>query len=92
MAVAVEPDAFAIAEVEPGWRWQAGPFTWDRNPKGMLDDGAYDMIRLWRLYQGGGMGAGYLPDAGGTMDQAAVMIGAFAVMSRVEAQIKPREG
>ena len=31
-------------------------------------------------------------DAGGTMDQAAVMIGAFAVMSRVEAQIKPREG
>jgi hypothetical protein len=62
------------------------------------------MIELWQLYKGGelvgrfaGMGGGgafhgrmvgHLPDAGGTLDQAAIMLEAFAIMSAAEARMK----
>lgn len=42
------------------------------------------MVRLWRLYQGGGMGIGHLPDSGGTLDQPVIMMQAFALMSDFE--------
>jgi hypothetical protein len=42
------------------------------------------MIGLWRLFQGSGLGAGYLPDAGGALDQPAIMMQAFALMSDFE--------
>lgn len=45
------------------------------------------MVRLWRLYQGGGMG-GHLPDGGGSLDQAAIMLDAFGVMSSTEAALR----
>lgn len=48
------------------------------------------MVRLWRLYQGGGMGPGYLPDAGGTMDQPVAMLEAFSLMSAYEAELLPK--
>ena len=44
------------------------------------------MVRLWRLYQGGDMGVGHLPDAGGSMDQAAIMLDAFSLMSDFDAR------
>lgn len=59
------------------------------------------MVRLWLLFKGGeirgkfvGMGSGgaihgrtpgHLPDEGGTLQQPAVMLDAFAWMSEVEA-------
>lgn len=46
------------------------------------------MLHLFRLYQGGGMGVGHLPDAGGVMDQAAIMLDAFALMAGFEARLK----
>ena len=49
------------------------------------------MIQLWRLYQGG-MGAGHLPDGGGTLVQATIMLDAFAIMSIAEAAIKKEYG
>lgn len=45
------------------------------------------MVALWRLYQGG-MGVGYLPDAGGSMDQPVMMIQAFQMMSDFEHRLK----
>jgi hypothetical protein len=45
------------------------------------------MIRLWRLYQGG-MGGGHLPDAGGSGQQAAIMLDAFAAMNAAEAELE----
>lgn len=45
------------------------------------------MLRLWRAYRPG-MGAGLLPEAGGLMDQAAIMLAAFDVMSAAEAELK----
>jgi hypothetical protein len=62
------------------------------------------MVRLWHLYKGGelqgqfvgaGGGAafhgrmvGHLPEAGGTLDQPAIMLDAFALMSATEAELK----
>ncbi|PWC86048.1 hypothetical protein TSH100_13820 [Azospirillum sp. TSH100] len=56
------------------------------------------MVQLWRAYRPqpgriGGMAAGvvpvvgHLPDAGGTGDQAAIMMDAFAIMSDAEAEL-----
>lgn len=45
------------------------------------------MLRLWRLFSPG-MGAGHLPEAGGTMDQAAAMMDAFAVMNDEYAKLE----
>jgi hypothetical protein len=42
------------------------------------------MMQLWRLFQGGGMGVGYLPDAGGALDQPVLMMRAFSLMSDFE--------
>lgn len=47
------------------------------------------MVRLWRAYLGG-MGLGHLPEAGGLMDQAAIMMDAFAAMSNAQYQIDKR--
>ena len=41
------------------------------------------MLRLWQLYL-----SGHLPDAGGAMDQAAVMIDAFAAMSAAKMELE----
>ncbi len=65
------------------------------------------MVSLWRLYRGGetkghfvGMGGGgaihgwtpgLLPDAGGVMDQPAIMIEAFDLMNAAEAEIRAGE-
>lgn len=56
------------------------------------------MVRLWRAYRPqpgviGGMAAGmlpvvgHLPEAGGTGDQAAAMLDAFAVMTGAENEL-----
>lgn len=47
------------------------------------------MLMLWRAYDTGA-GSGHLPDPGGMMDQPAVMMAAFAWMSRVAAHIEAR--
>ena len=40
-----------------------------------------EMLRLWSLWRGGGMAPGPLPEAGGIMDQPAIMLEAFAAMT-----------
>ena len=56
------------------------------------------MVRLWRAYRPapgriGGMAAGvvpvmgHLPEAGGYGEQAAIMLDAFEIMSRAEAEL-----
>jgi len=75
----------------PGWQpfGPAGPL-YPINPRLVVEPWAWDMLPLWRLYQGGGMGgAGHLPDAGGSLDQAAVMIEAFGLMTATERELSP---
>jgi hypothetical protein len=47
------------------------------------------MILPWRLWQGGGLGPGHLPQAGGSLDQAALMLDALAFMDRIEVRLRP---
>lgn len=61
------------------------------------------MLRLWRAYRPapgriGGMAAGvipvtgHLPEAGGSGEQAAIMIEAFGIMDAAEAQLLAESG
>ena len=59
----------------------------DDNPKFAIPPGYHDMVTLWRMFAGGGLAPGYLPDRGGAIDQPAIMIDAFAAMSRVKQAI-----
>lgn len=54
----------------------------------LIGEGEIEMLRLWRAYRGGGMGPGHLPEAGGLMDQAAIILAAFDIMSAAEAELK----
>lgn len=45
------------------------------------------MVRLWRMAYPG-MGAGYLPEAGGVMDQSAAMMEAFALMNQTAGEME----
>lgn len=64
-----------------------GSESYRTNPRDWLEPWCWAMLRLWRLSQGG-MGAGHLPEAGGTMDQPTKMIEAFALMSAFEAELQ----
>ena len=53
------------------------------------------MLDVWQLYRGGGGGMGggpgFLPDAGGAMDQPTAMLKAFGVMSAAEARMRRKD-
>jgi hypothetical protein len=54
----------------------------------LLEDEHFDLLRLWRAWQGG-MGPGHLPERGGMLDQPAWLMDAFALMSKAERDMKP---
>ena len=88
MAVCVRPRDFEYgAEYTPEapaahdvWELFGGGYR--ANPRYLVTDRALEMISLWRLFQ-----QGHLPDQGGVMDQAAVMIDAFGIMSSAEGEL-----
>ena len=53
------------------------------------------MLGLWSMWRSGMGGVGHLPDAGGSLDQAAIMIDAFRAMDAaydvLEEQKKARQ-
>jgi hypothetical protein len=57
-----------------------------------MPDWIWDLVTLWRLFKGGGMGPGPLPCAGGSGDQPAALMDAFAIMSGAEAEFKKSLG
>jgi hypothetical protein len=62
--------------------WEIAGWRYRRNPVLRLTSEDWAMARLWGQYRGGGLGGvGHLPEAGGTGDQAAIMLDAFALMS-----------
>lgn len=50
------------------------------------------MLDIWQLYRGGGAAPGFLPDAGGVMDQPMAMLRAFGMMSAAERQMRQKGG
>lgn len=49
------------------------------------------MVNILRLYQGGGMGPGHLPDAGGVLDQSVLMMSALNMMSDFDARQRDKD-
>lgn len=75
-------DIGTSATPEDGGEGWVGPddTTYRTNPR-FLVAGERTMIDIWLLYRSGGFGAGVLPDAGGSFDQAAIMVEALNQMS-----------
>ena len=88
MLIALEPAGFQGGARPPdgGAGWVVGEEEFGTNPRLLLTDGDWAMVRLWRCWRGGGMGGGILPERGGVFDQAAVMLDAFDYMDGVEAE------
>lgn len=84
MAVASRPADFeGDAEAPDGSAWELFGEEYKTNPKYRLGEGDFEMLRFWRLYQGG-----HLPERGGVMNQAAVMLEAFDVMTGAARELR----
>jgi hypothetical protein len=88
VAIAIKPREFAggIAAAD-GSNWELFGEKYAENPKFKLTENDMEMVKLWRLFTGG-MAPGFLPESGGLMDQAAIMIDAFGIMSAAESDLK----
>jgi hypothetical protein len=71
------PEAPAAHDV-----WELFGEGYGANPRYLVTDDDLEMISYWRLFQ-----QGHLPDQGGVMDQAAVMIDAFGIMTGAEGEL-----
>lgn len=93
VAVASRPADFeGDAEAPDGSAWELFGELYPTNPRLLLTDADFQMLRFWRLYQGGGYGGGHLPDDGGVMDQAAIMLDAFDVMTVAARALREEHG
>ncbi len=63
-----------------GSQWEVLGDLYSINPRFLLSEDDYDMLRLWQMFQSS-FGAGHLPEGGGVMDQPALMLDAYAAMS-----------
>ena len=88
MAVSIRPRDFEFG-IEYTLQSPATHEVWELfgagyrvNPRHLVTDDSLEMVSIWRLFQ-----QGQLPDHGGVMDQAAVMIDAFGIMTRAEDQL-----
>jgi hypothetical protein len=80
-----------------GGGWLVGTTVFPENPKRLLGVAEHEMVRVWIACRPGGMGGSrLLPDRGGILDQAAVMLDAIAVMDdeagRVQRTQTPQPG
>jgi hypothetical protein len=62
-----------------GSNWQLDNQIYETNPRLLLSDNDFEMVNLWQMFK-----EGHLPDSGGMMDQAAIMIDAFIIMGNVK--------
>ena len=87
MAVAVRPRDFDYGieytseHPAPHDVWELFGEGYRVNPRHLVIEDDFEMVRVWRLFQ-----QGHLPDVGGVMDQAAAMIDAFEIMAAAEAE------
>lgn len=72
--------------------FRVGDDEYELNPVLSLPEEYRDVVALWRLWRSGGMGAGFLPDAGGAADQACWLLDAFGVMETQAALLERKGG
>lgn len=63
-----------------GSAWEVLGDLYPINPRFLLSEDDFDMLRLWQMFQSS-FGAGYLPESGGVMDQPAIMLDALLIMN-----------
>lgn len=94
MARAPSAFAFGLRPVEGGWltvgEVQGRAVLWWRNPRHLLPRAWMAVVALWRQSQGG-MGRGWLPEAGGINQQPAWLMDAFAILGAEEARLDKRK-
>ena len=87
MSRAPKAYAFGLRPVEGGWiragQWRGQDVLWWRNPRHLLPAAWFRVVALWRQSQGG-MGRGWLPQAGGINDQPAWLLDAFGILAAEE--------
>lgn len=89
VAVALRPAEFDYgAEIPDGSEQQIFGERYSSNPKELLDESDFEMLEIWSQYR-----RGYLPDDGGVMDQAAIMLEALALMESTAIRVEdPKRG
>ncbi|HSF93784.1 MAG TPA: hypothetical protein VLA52_02075 [Thermohalobaculum sp.] len=58
------------------------------HPAHVIDDEDLLLLELWRAGDGGLMGGGPLPEAGGLLDQAAATLASLAVLGATAAKLR----
>ncbi len=100
VAVALNPEHFDCGEeppdggitLEDGTKvgWEVAGEGYETNPKMRLTADDWQMFWLWRTCCPE-EGPGYLPDAGGVMDQPAIMMDAFGAFRRATSELRKRD-
>ena len=86
MIAAAGVDQYDDAEPDPADPWILDGETWVEPPAWHVPRWCWDVLRLYRLWAGGGMAMGPLPCAGGTVDQPTALLQAFQVLSQADAE------
>lgn len=84
------PDGGKVLEDGTREGWRILDIAFATNPKYLLGPADWEMLRLWQYFRPDD-GIGHLPEAGGVMDQAAVMMDAFAVMDWAYARLRRKD-
>jgi len=86
------PVEFASDDATPdGGGWIIHGRVFAENPRRLVREPEREMVRIWAFTRTGGFGgARLLPDRGGIMDQAAVMLDALNVMDDQAAELTPK--
>jgi hypothetical protein len=87
----MRPQDFTFGDATSGG-WLVGGRVYEHNPRRLLTPADHAMVRVWLACRPSGMGgARLLPDAGGVLDQAAVMLDALGIMDDEAARLQRRE-
>jgi hypothetical protein len=63
---------------------------WRVHPRYVVGEGELETVRLW--IHAGGLELRHLPEAGGVLDQAAIMLDAFTVISQAARKLIKKDG
>lgn len=66
--------------------WRGAPVHWLTNPRLLLPQAWFVVVQMWRLSQGG-MGRGWLAEAGGAHDQPAWLLHAWSILNAEDARL-----
>ena len=78
------------APEDEGWTLPQFELTSRIHPIHLIDAEAWLAWDLFGEYRGGGMGGGHLPEAGGSLDQAACTMASFSILAGAVEILRPK--